>query len=324
MSRKHALSCLAALACFSASSSAFAEEWHYCVATAGLAEGPDKHVHWAVTQPFEVSSIPDWRSQFEQAKLERNAFAQSRGWESNADSFICTDGAPSFAAAQDMRNGTSANFAERRDIGEGMGLPFTWEDWAWQPTGSGAPSAQAEAESASSSQDASDAQDDDADATADAERQKAEAAQAAAAEAKRQKDIAEAQAERDRLAAEKARLQKEIADAKAERDRLAVEKAKQEREAKASTDTDANRCVTSPNLKLNDTFQGNTAAYVTNGCGTPVDVRICLMTEAKGWNCGMTNSLQPQASWSWSSMHATGQTFMDARVQGSNRPMASP
>jgi hypothetical protein len=306
------LSVFIALASLSASGIAFAEEWHYCVATAGLAEGPNKHVHWAVTQPFEVSNTPDWRAQFEQAKGERYAFAQSRGWESSADSFICTDGSPSFAAAQELRNGTSANFAERRDIGQGMGLPFSWEDWAWQPTGSGAPDAQAAADSDA------DAQDDAAEAAAEQQRQ----AEAAAAETRRQQELADAKAERDRLAAEKAKLQKEIADAKAERDRLAAEEAK--RKQQASTDTDAIRCVTSPSLRQNDTFQGNTAAYVTNGCGTPVDVRICLMTEEKGWNCGMTYSLQPQASWSWSSMHATGQTFMDARVQGSNRNMASP
>ena len=86
----------------------------------------------------------------------------------------------------------------------------------------------------------------------------------------------------------------------------------------------ANRCVTSPELRQNDTFQGNTAVYVTNGCGTPVDVRICLMKDNQVWNCGMKYSLQPQGSWSWSSFHATGQTFMDARVEGSSRQMASP
>jgi hypothetical protein len=251
-----------AVACLAGSTAAFAEEWHYCVATAGVPEGPNKHVHWAVTQAFEVSSIPDWREQFEQAKAERYAFAQSRGWESDADSFICTDGMPSFAAAQELRNGTSANFAERRDVGVGMGLPFSWEDWAWQPTGSAPSNAQAEVGADASEQLASDAQDDDGSAAAERQRQ-AEAAAAAA---------------------------------KAERDRPAAEKAKQEREAKASTDTDANRCVTAPSLRQNDTFQGNTAAYVSNGCGTPVDVRICLMTESKGWNCGRRAGAGPAST----------------------------
>jgi hypothetical protein len=75
---------------------------------------------------------------------------------------------------------------------------------------------------------------------------------------------------------------------------------------------------------VNDTFQGNTAAYVTNGCGQPVDVRICLMTENKGWNCGMTYGLSPQSSWSWSSLKATGSVFQDARISGSKRAMQSP
>ena len=92
---------------------------------------------------------------------------------------------------------------------------------------------------------------------------------------------------------------------------------------KASTDTDANRCVTTPETQQNVSFKGNTAASVVNGCGQPVDVRICLMT-SDGWNCGVTYGLAGQAKWSWSSMNATGQVFMDARVTGSSRAMASP
>lgn len=92
---------------------------------------------------------------------------------------------------------------------------------------------------------------------------------------------------------------------------------------KASTDTDANRCVTTPETQQNAGTKGNTAASVVNGCGQPVDVRICLMTN-DGWNCGVTYGLAGQAKWSWSSMRATGPVFMDARVTGSNRPFASP
>jgi hypothetical protein len=91
-----------------------------------------------------------------------------------------------------------------------------------------------------------------------------------------------------------------------------------------NSDDDANQCVTGATLRVNDTFQGNTAAYVTNGCGQPVDVRICLMTENKGWNCGMTYGLSPQSSWSWSSLKATGNVFQDARISGSKRTMQSP
>ena len=112
---------------------------------------------------------------------------------------------------------------------------------------------------------------------------------------------------------------KPVADQVRRQRELPEVKSKQE----ASTNTDATRCVSSPELRLNDTFEGNTAAYVSNGCGTPVDVRICLMRD-NGWNCGMKNGLTPQASWSWSSFRATGKVFMDARVSGSGRQLLSP
>ncbi|HEU5138016.1 MAG TPA: hypothetical protein VFU13_22925 [Steroidobacteraceae bacterium] len=92
---------------------------------------------------------------------------------------------------------------------------------------------------------------------------------------------------------------------------------------RASTDTDANRCVSSAEVRVNDTSQGNTAAYVTNGCATPVDVKVCLMTDTK-WNCGVTWGLASQKSWSHSSFHATGAVFVDAKVAGSSRALRSP
>lgn len=92
---------------------------------------------------------------------------------------------------------------------------------------------------------------------------------------------------------------------------------------RASTDTDANRCVSSPEIRENVNYKDNTAASITNGCGTNVDVRICLMTE-KGWNCGVSWGVAPQASWSWSSFHATGGVFVDAKVTGSGGKLASP
>lgn len=92
---------------------------------------------------------------------------------------------------------------------------------------------------------------------------------------------------------------------------------------RASTDTDANRCVTSPEVRVNDTTQGNTAAYVTNGCGQTVSMKICLMTET-GWKCGVNGGVHSQQSWSYSAFHATGPVFVDAKVAGSNRAHASP
>ena len=82
--------------------------------------------------------------------------------------------------------------------------------------------------------------------------------------------------------------------------------------------------MTTGETKLNATFQGNTAASILNGCGQPVDVRICLLTSTKGWNCGVGYGVASQGSWSWSSFNATGPVFVDARVSGSSRPLASP
>lgn len=97
---------------------------------------------------------------------------------------------------------------------------------------------------------------------------------------------------------------------------------------RSSTDTDANRCVSSPETRLNDTYAGNTSATVLNGCGQPVDVRICLMTErtegGATWNCGVDYNVAGQARASHSSFKATGPVFVDARVTGSSRPLAYP
>jgi hypothetical protein len=91
----------------------------------------------------------------------------------------------------------------------------------------------------------------------------------------------------------------------------------------ASTDTDANRCVTQSEVRVDDTFKGNTAAYVVNGCGKPVDVKVCLMTDS-GWQCGATTGLASQARWSHSAFRATGAVFVDAKTTGSSRRLGSP
>jgi hypothetical protein len=92
----------------------------------------------------------------------------------------------------------------------------------------------------------------------------------------------------------------------------------------SAAEADANRCVSQAHLFPDDEHKGKTAASVVNNCDAPIDMRICLMTEAKGWNCGMTHNVAPQTSWSWSAAHATGQVFVDARVNGSNRALNSP
>jgi hypothetical protein len=321
MPRPLVLSLLPIFAALSAPIVANAEDWRVCTANMGDLTPGHERIVWTVTQPFEVSAIADWRQQFEASKAERRAYAGGRGMIAPDGSFACTEGSPDRASAWQERENMGARFRERLDGFQKLGRPdgIAWEDWQWTPAGA----ASAPAIAASVDDSGAAADDDSGDGAQAAAAEQQRQAEAAEAEARRKQELANAQAERDRLAAEKAKLEREIAQAKAERDRLAAEKTQRERES-ASTDTDANRCVTSPSLRENDTFQGNTAAYVSNGCSTPVDVRICLMKEGQGWNCGMTYGLAPQKSWSHSSFKATGQVFMDARVAGSTRKMAAP
>ncbi len=157
-----------------------------------------------------------------------------------------------------------------------------------------------------------------------AARQSAQADSADRAERQRQVElIRQANQRQDeeaaRLAAQRQQYEQQRADAA-----QAAERARDVGGAgRASTDTDANRCVSGAQLRENDTFNGNTAAYVVNGCGTPVDVKICLMTDS-GWKCGVTWGLAAQASWSQSAFHATGGVFVDAKTAGSSRALASP
>jgi hypothetical protein len=94
-------------------------------------------------------------------------------------------------------------------------------------------------------------------------------------------------------------------------------------DGKASTDTDATRCISSPVVGQSSTWKDAIAATVVNGCPTAVDIRICLLRDG-GWNCGVNWGLKPQESWSWSSFKSNGELFWDARVSGSNRPLGSP
>ena len=93
--------------------------------------------------------------------------------------------------------------------------------------------------------------------------------------------------------------------------------------AKASTDSDATQCVSSPVVGPSATWKDAVAASVINGCKTAVDVRICLLREG-GWNCGVSWGLQPQSKWEWSSFKSNGEVFWDARVAGSDKVLASP
>jgi uncharacterized protein YciI len=162
-------------------------------------------------------------------------------------------------------------------------------------------------------------------------RQRAQSDTLTAAERQRQMELIRLANQRQeqeaaRLAAQRQQYEQQRADAQAaERARLQQQRSADGFAAagRASTDTDANRCITQSEVRENDTYKGNTAAYVVNGCGTPVDVKVCLMTDS-GWKCGATWGLASQASWSYSAFHATGAVFVDARTAGSNKRLASP
>lgn len=91
----------------------------------------------------------------------------------------------------------------------------------------------------------------------------------------------------------------------------------------ASTDYDANRCISNPRLVENDTFRGSTSATITNDCDDTIDVRIYLMRSG-GWNCGVRWGVEPGEDASYSSFQATGEVFVDARVADSDLPLAKP
>jgi len=91
----------------------------------------------------------------------------------------------------------------------------------------------------------------------------------------------------------------------------------------APAEADANSCMSPAQVLPDFEHKGKTAAYVTNRCAEPVDMRICLKTE-KDWDCGMVRNVSPQTSASHSSSHATGEVFVAARVNGSSQPLNSP
>jgi hypothetical protein len=92
---------------------------------------------------------------------------------------------------------------------------------------------------------------------------------------------------------------------------------------KASTDTDATRCVTSPEVFPSRVWKNTTEARVVNNCETAVDIVICL-NRAEGWHCGVKMGVSPGAGMSWDARNGNGQVFWDARVMGSTKPLGRP
>lgn len=90
-----------------------------------------------------------------------------------------------------------------------------------------------------------------------------------------------------------------------------------------TSDQDARKCVSAPVVSPSKLYKDETMATIVNGCSAKIDVRICLK-RPEGWNCGVEWGVQPQARWVWTSFKATGEVFWDARMTGTDKPLAQP
>jgi hypothetical protein len=91
----------------------------------------------------------------------------------------------------------------------------------------------------------------------------------------------------------------------------------------ASTEYDANRCITQAQVSPSKTWKGALQADVVNGCQTAVDIRICLMT-SRGWNCKVQWGVLPQQKFTAFSFDASGAAYASARVTGGKGRLDSP
>ncbi|MGY4514960.1 hypothetical protein [Lysobacter sp. HA18] len=290
---------------FSCAMSAHAEQWTLCTALSH--DGNPAVGVVTVSQVFPVSAAGDylteWRTYIAQKYLGMSEHIA-----------LCSESVDSAAQAATGRD----NFIYK------YSGAYVVDEPDWRPRGAmAAPTPAQNAATRRGDTNVAQPATNDASDTASSDDDDAQAARAQEEAQARERTRRDAEAKAKVADAAKVEQQRK-ADAAAKATRDAEAKRREQTEKlKASTDTDANRCVTTPEVKTDATFKGNTAASVMNGCGVPVDVRVCLMTDG-GWNCGMTYGLQPQQRWSYSSFKATGRVFMDARTSTSSRKMASP
>ncbi len=128
----------------------------------------------------------------------------------------------------------------------------------------------------------------------------------------------------DKAAAAKAQHDREVAAA-AERvaaHKLALAEPAKLVATKASTDTDPNRCISSPETKPG--LRGNTEVRVVNGCDQKVDIVICLKRTSGDWLCGANFGILSQRSMTFMSTNATGEFYVDAITFGSGNKLGRP
>ncbi|MEW5684708.1 MAG: hypothetical protein AB1942_07305 [Pseudomonadota bacterium] len=83
------------------------------------------------------------------------------------------------------------------------------------------------------------------------------------------------------------------------------------------------RCVTRPSVSPGSLCKGALNVSAANGCGQPVDIRLCLKKEGR-WECGTGWGIAPQQSFSYPVCNATSESFMGARYSSGGGPMPSP
>lgn len=92
----------------------------------------------------------------------------------------------------------------------------------------------------------------------------------------------------------------------------------------ASTDSDANMCISGVTLGPDPNCKHGNSAAVVNNCPQKVDARICIMTTKGKWNCGVVSGIQPGQRRSYASCFSTGRTFVSARSSSSNNRFGNP
>ncbi len=93
---------------------------------------------------------------------------------------------------------------------------------------------------------------------------------------------------------------------------------------RASTNDDANRCMSPAVLSFYKNCNKGSTATIVNNCDQRIEARICHFTGSGKWDCYMDTQIDPGESWSASSCAATGRVFTYARTAPSSGPWPDP
>jgi hypothetical protein len=93
---------------------------------------------------------------------------------------------------------------------------------------------------------------------------------------------------------------------------------------RASTNDDANRCMSAAALSFYKNCNKGSTATIVNNCDQKIEARICHFTGDGRWDCYMDSNVDPGESWSASSCAATGRVYTYARTAPSSGPWPDP